>query len=129
MFASAGTISVTFYDCSGNGSRINTAVANNTTDRWNWWGASQSILHVHALPEALFASRRFAQRFFEPGYWTGASSSFTRTSQRADLGAAANSDPQQTQISGRTSDCGTPDLYLTGFATLATDSLEPSFAT
>ncbi len=45
--SAAGTITVTFYDADGNVLKEYTAVADNTTDRWELVGASQSI-PVHA---------------------------------------------------------------------------------
>ena len=96
--AAAGTIEVTFYDASGDVLEQYTAVATNTTDRWELVGASQSI-PVHART-AVFEFIADGNGGTDDSYLDGAFFYIQSDNLRPDQGSEGNTDAGQSDERG-----------------------------
>ena len=91
--SAAGTIEVTFYDASGDVLEQYSAVATNTTDRWELVGASQSI-PAHART-AVFEFIADGNGGTDDSYLDGAFFYVQSDNLRPDQGAEGNTDAGQ----------------------------------
>ncbi len=101
---------MTFYDASGDVLAQYTAVATNTTDRWELVGASQSI-PVHART-AVFEFIANGNGGTDDSYLDGAFFYVQSNNLRPDQGAEGNTDAAQSMNTAPHLGLRTPDLYV-----------------
>ncbi len=125
--AATGTITVTFYDADGNVLDKYTAVADNTTDRWELVGASQSI-PVHART-AVFEFTADGQGGTDDSYLDDAFFYVQPNTLRPDQGASGNTDAGQSDNLAPHLALRTPDLYTNWVRNAPLEILWNSFGT
>ena len=108
--SASGTIEVIFYDASGNVLQKYTALATNTTDRWELVGASQSI-PVHART-AVFEFIANGNGGADDSYLDGAFFYIQANNLRPDQGSEGNTDAGQSMNTAPHLGLITPDLYV-----------------
>ncbi len=108
--SAAGTIEVIFYDASNAVLAKYTAVATNTTDRWELVGASESI-PVHART-AVFEFIADGKGGTDDSYLDGAFFDIQSNNLRPDQGAGGNTDAAQSMNTAPHLGLITPDLYV-----------------
>ena len=101
----SSTITVTFYDGSGNVLKKYTAVAENTSDRWELVGSSQSI-PANARTALFEFTATNGQGYLDAPFLY-----VQPNSERADQGAQGNTSTSQTQNVVPHLGLRTPDLY------------------